>query len=70
MNRILVILPLLVFGFATDVSAAKPNIVFFFADDQTTSTLGCYGNDVVQTPNIDALAQRGTRFNNAFVSHS
>jgi arylsulfatase A-like enzyme len=47
-----------------------PNIVFFFADDQTTSTLGCYGNSIVQTPNIDALAARGTRFENAFVSHS
>lgn len=47
-----------------------PNIVFFFADDQTTSTLGCYGNDIVQTPNIDSLAARGVRFENAFVSHS
>jgi arylsulfatase A-like enzyme len=70
MNRILVLLPFLMLGLATDAFAAKPNIVFFFADDQTTSTLGCYGNDVVQTPNIDALAQRGTRFSNAFVSHS
>ncbi len=52
------------------VAAERPNIVFFFADDQTTSTLGCYGNDVIQTPNIDQLAQRGTRFTNAFVSHS
>ncbi len=50
--------------------AEQPNIVFFFADDQTTSTLGCYGNRVVQTPNIDALAKQGTRFRNAFVSHS
>ena len=47
-----------------------PNIVFFFADDQTTSTLGCYGNPVIQTPNIDALAREGTRFDNACVSHS
>jgi arylsulfatase A-like enzyme len=47
----------------------RPNIVFFFTDDQTTSTLGCYGNTIVQTPNIDALAGRGTRFENAFVSH-
>lgn len=51
-------------------SGTPPNIVFFFTDDQTVSTLGCYGNDVVQTPNIDALAARGTRFNNATVSHS
>ena len=47
-----------------------PNIVFFFTDDQTTSTLGCYGNDVIKTPNIDTLARQGTRFENAFVSHS
>ena len=48
----------------------KPNIVFFFADDQTTSTLGCYGNDVIKTPNIDRLAREGVRFENALVSHS
>ena len=51
-------------------TTAPPNIVFFFADDQTTSTLGCYGNPVIQTPNIDALARAGTRFDNACVSHS
>lgn len=49
-------------------AADQPNIVFFFADDQTTSTLGCYGNDVIQTPHIDSLAAQGTRFRNAFVS--
>lgn len=48
----------------------RPNIVFFFTDDQTTSTLGCYGNPIVQSPNIDELAKRGIRFENAFVSHS
>lgn len=51
-------------------AAQPPNIVFFFADDQTTSTLGCYGNSIIQTPNIDSLAARGVRFENAFVSHS
>ena len=51
-------------------AADRPNIVFFFADDQTTSTLGCYGHPLVETPNIDNLAHRGTRFTNAFVSHS
>ncbi|MEM9828517.1 MAG: acetylglucosamine-6-sulfatase, partial [Planctomycetota bacterium] len=43
-------------------AAKRPNIVFFFADDQTTSTLGCYGNEIVQTPTIDALARDGVRF--------
>ena len=48
----------------------KPNIVFFFADDQTTSTLGAYGNTIVQTPNLDRLADEGTLFRNAFVSQA
>ena len=57
--------------FPLAASAAKqPNIVFFFTDDQTSSTLGCYGHPLVQTPNIDRLAAEGTRFANAFVSHS
>ncbi|MEO1615284.1 MAG: sulfatase-like hydrolase/transferase [Planctomycetota bacterium] len=51
-------------------TAGPPNIVFFFADDQTTDALGCYGNSVVSTPTIDSLARKGTRFENMFVSHS
>ncbi len=50
--------------------AKQPNIVFFFTDDQTSSSLGCYGNEIVQTPVIDGLAEKGTRFSNSFVSHS
>ena len=61
--------PLLLFLGSLAHAATQPNIVFFFADDQTTSTIGCYGNDVVQTPNIDKLATEGVRFTNAFVSH-
>lgn len=52
------------------IQAAKPNIVFFFTDDQTYSTLGCYGHPIVKTPHIDSLAERGVRFQNAFVSQS
>jgi arylsulfatase A-like enzyme len=48
----------------------RPNIVFFFADDQTSSSLGCYGNPIVQTPTLDGLAARGVRFENAFVSQA
>ena len=70
MKTAIYLLPLLACSIRTGMAADRPNIVFFFADDQTISTLGCYGNDVVQTPNIDALAARGTRFSNSFVSHS
>lgn len=69
MNKSTLILLLLI-ALANSASAKQPNIVFFFADDQTTSTIGCYNNEVVQTQNIDALAKRGTRFENSFVSHS
>jgi len=70
-TSILAVMALLAIVAVGRLSAAeRPNIVFFFADDQTTSTLGCYGNPVIKTPNIDALATRGTRFENAFVSHS
>jgi arylsulfatase A-like enzyme len=70
MRSLLCLLPFLFLSLRPAVAGESPNIVFFFADDQTTSTLGCYGNEAVQTPNIDALARRGTRFDNAFVSHS
>lgn len=64
------LLVLLLFSTASLRAADRPNIVFFFADDQTTSTVGCYGNPLIQTPNIDALAARGTRFDNACVSQA
>ncbi|MCH1407427.1 MAG: sulfatase-like hydrolase/transferase [Verrucomicrobiales bacterium] len=63
-------LTLVLFCFGISLADDRPNIVFFFTDDQTTSTIGCYGNPVVQTPNIDRLAAEGTRFENGFVSHS
>jgi hypothetical protein len=41
--------------------AAAPNIVLIMADDLGYSSLGCYGNPAVKTPNIDALAESGIR---------
>lgn len=70
MIRNLVFLSLLTLLINVARGADQPNIVFFFTDDQTTNTLGCYGNPVVQTPHIDALAEQGTRFRNAFVSQA
>ncbi len=42
------------------------NIVLIVSDDHGREALGCYGNPVVQTPNLDALARDGVRFTNAF----
>src|SRR4051794_39139781 len=43
-----------------------PNIVFILADDQGWGDLGCYGNKVLRTPNIDRLATQGTRFTDCY----
>ena len=50
--------------------SAGPNILLLYADDQRNHTLGCAGHPIVQTPNIDRLAEQGVRFENAFVSTS
>jgi arylsulfatase A-like enzyme len=52
------------------LGAEKPNIVFLLTDDQRWDTLGCYGNTIIETPNIDDLAARGVVFDRNFVSTS
>ena len=51
---------------ASGNSASPPNIVFLFADDQCTYSVGCYGNSDVQTPNMDQLARDGMLFENHY----
>ena len=41
---------------------SKPNIIFIFADDLGYGDLGCYGQQKIETPNIDALAKHGLKF--------
>lgn len=44
----------------------NPNIIFILGDDLGYSDLGCYGQKIIETPNIDALAQNGIRFTNYY----
>ncbi|HZG84028.1 sulfatase-like hydrolase/transferase [Paenibacillus sp.] len=45
------------------VVSGSPNVVLVLLDDLGFAQLGCYGSDI-STPNIDALAQKGLRYNN------
>ena len=45
----------------------RPNILFFFTDDQRFDTIRALGNNHVITPNMDALVERGTAFVNAHI---
>jgi len=56
------------FAVTTDAaaSAKKMNVLLIMSDDLTATALSCYGNRVCSTPNIDAIAARGTRFTRAY----
>lgn len=45
----------------------KPNIVFFFTDDQRAGTIHAIGNDNIYTPNMDWLVENGTAFTQAYI---
>lgn len=44
----------------------QPNFVFIMADDLGVFDLGCYGQKLIRTPNIDQLAAEGTRFTDCY----
>lgn len=47
----------------------RPNIVLFMPDQLRADAVGCFGSPVASTPNIDALAARGVRFDDAWAQH-
>ncbi|MEZ4834344.1 MAG: sulfatase-like hydrolase/transferase [Caldilineaceae bacterium] len=47
----------------------RPNILFICTDQQRYDSLGCYGNEYVQTPTIDRLAAEGVLFERCYVQN-
>lgn len=50
------------------VQADRPNIIFLMSDDQSSYTMGCYGNEDVQTPNLDRRSENGLTFDHYYVT--
>ncbi|MGB7343344.1 MAG: sulfatase-like hydrolase/transferase [Pirellulaceae bacterium] len=47
---------------------SKPNIVVFLADDMGWGDSGCYGSELIKSPNIDKLASQGVRFTQCYAA--
>ncbi|MBN2289462.1 MAG: sulfatase [Candidatus Glassbacteria bacterium] len=61
-------MPLLALGHACRPGEKKirPNILLLMSDNQSWNHLGCYGDRVVRTPDIDRIAEQGVKFSHAF----
>lgn len=49
---------------------SKPNILFLLADDLGYGELGCYGQEIIQTPVLDDLAEQGLKFTNFYAGNA
>ncbi len=71
MNRILLLLAACGWVFCAQAQAAgQPNLIFILSDDMAQGDLGCYGQKLIQTPNLDRLAREGTRYTQAYCGTS
>ncbi|WP_168442420.1 sulfatase [Pontiella desulfatans] len=53
---------------AAIAAAQPPNVVLILADDLGWNSLGCFGSDYYESPNIDKLASQGMRFDNGYAA--
>ena len=51
---------------AACASAKQPNLIFILSDDLAQGDVGCYGQKLIQTPNLDRMAAEGTRYTQAY----
>ena len=48
----------------------QPNIIFIMTDDHTTQAMSCYGGRLLDTPNMDRIAEEGIRFDNCYATNA
>ena len=60
--RVLVVISGIIMFAGCNTNTENPNILLFLTDDLGYGDLACYGNEIIQTPNIDKLASGGVRF--------
>ena len=60
-------------GFGIEPASAAPrppNVVFIIADDLGWGDLGCYGQKLIRTPNLDRMAAEGMRFTHHYAGNA
>lgn len=60
----------LILSSCTDDGSKRPNIIFIMADDHAFQAISAYNEGLVETPNLDRLAEEGMLFTRAYVSNS
>ncbi len=73
MKKALYILPFAAAGLAAcggDGNEKRPNIIFIMTDDHASNAISCYGSKLIETPNIDRIANEGIRFENCYAANA
>ncbi len=68
MRYLLFSLGVILVGYCSLHAEDRPNVVFLLADDLGWTGLSCFGSDLYETPNLDALASSGMKFTNAYAA--
>ncbi len=64
------LLLLLLFNACSPVKNDRPNIIFIMSDDHASKAISAYDNSLIQTPNIDRLAENGIRFDRCYCTNA
>jgi N-sulfoglucosamine sulfohydrolase len=64
----LTLIPLLALPVALHAQPERPNVLLVLSDDHSAAHVGAYGNPDIRTPNLDAFAKQGMRFERMYVA--